>query len=800
MFKKAWAFLALLLPFSAQAQITLSGRITDQQTGEPLPFASVIVTDTYLGSLTDLDGNYRLSLPKAGMYVIRVRLLGYQPMTDTLDLPKNSTRDFALSRLTHLIEEVIVSSTRAGEKSGFAFTNVNKDEIEKNNFGQDVPYVLNQLPSVVSTSDAGAGVGYTGIRVRGSDGSRINVTINGIPVNDAESQGTFWVDFPDLISSTDHIQLQRGVGTSTNGAGAFGATLNMQTGSLREKAYGETMLGFGSFNTQRQTICFGSGLLSNHWTVDGRLSRILSDGYIDRSGADLKSYYLSGGYFGKNTILKAVVFSGLEKTYQAWYGVPESYADTNRRYNFAGMYFDDNGNIRYYPNQTDNYQQDNYQLHFSQRLGGKLHLNAALHYTKGRGFYEEFIQGARLYDYNIEAVILGTDTVTTSNLVRRKWLDNDFYGATWSLQYNPVKRLSLYLGGGANQYQGAHFGRVTWAQFAGNSLPDWEYYRNDATKNDFNIYGKANYATGGKLNLFADLQYRSIGYTFLGMDQNALPVDQTVTLNFFNPKAGASYDLNDKHALYASFSIGNKEPNRDDYTSSSPASRPLPENMQDIEAGWKLNGNKVRAGINLYYMNYRNQLVLTGKINDVGSYTRTNVEKSYRRGIEMELAYQFIPKLNFSGNLTLSENKILNYSEFVDDYDNGGQLEFHYSRTDIAFSPPAIGAARLEYVPCKGASLSVTGKYVGKQFLDNSSNTGRQLDAYFVSDARLGYAFSLKKIREIGLAFQLNNFLNTLYSSNGYTFSYQTGGELITENYVYPQAGINFMTMLTLKF
>ncbi|TND01833.1 MAG: iron complex outermembrane recepter protein [Bacteroidetes bacterium] len=791
---------ALLLPATLSAQVTLSGSVTDKENNNPLAFAGIGVSGTFIGVQSGIDGKYNLVLPKAGKYAVYIRLLGYRPLTDTIDVNENTTHDFQLEPNAKVIDEVIVISTRASDKSGLAFTNVSKEELEKQNFGQDVPYVLNQLPSVVTTSDAGAGIGYTGIRVRGTDGTRINVTINGIPVNDAESQGAFWVDFPDLLSSTDNIQLQRGVGTSTNGAGAFGASLNMQTSTMREKAYGEIMSGYGSFNTQRQTVNFGTGLLNDHWTVDGRLSRILSDGYIDRASADMKSYYLSGGYYGKKAIVKAVVFSGLEKTYQAWYGVPESYADTNRTYNAAGLHTDARGNLLFYENQTDNYHQDNYQLHYAQRIKENWHLNTALHYTKGRGYYEEYKDDETLYDYNIEAAIIGNDTITTSDLIRRKWLDNDFYGMTWSLNYNGNKRFSANIGGGANRYDGSHFGRVIWAQYASNSSMDWEYYNNDAQKTDVNVYAKAGYAAGNKLNLFGDIQYRMIGYDFLGIDQNALPVDQSVQLNFFNPKAGLRYDVNDKHAVYASFSMGNKEPNRDDYTQSSPASRPEHESLQDAEAGWKFNGNKVQAGVNLYYMNYKNQLVLTGKVNDVGSYTRTNVDKSFRRGVELEVNWKMIPKLSLSGNATLSQNKILDFEEFIDDYDNGGQLLFMYAETDIAFSPAAIGAAKLEYEPCKGASIAFTGKYVGEQFLDNTASDNRKLDAYFISDMRFGYKFSLKKIREIGLAFQLNNLLNTMYSSNGYTFSYQYGNELITENYVYPQAGLNFMTMLTLKF
>lgn len=794
------AFIALLLPIPVAAQFTLSGNVKDQSNGQPLAFAGIGLRGTYIGVMSNADGSYRISNLQAGRYVLYAKLTGYAPFSDTVDISADLTKDIQLTPAVRVLDEVLVASTRAAEKSGMAYSELSKDQVEKENFGQDVPYALNQLPSVVTTSDAGAGVGYTGIRVRGSDGTRINVTINGVPVNDAESQGTYFVDMPDLLSSTDNIQLQRGAGSSTNGAGAFGASLNLQTSTLNEKAYGTITSGYGSFNTWRNTIGFGTGLLSNHWTFDGRLSKISSDGYIDRATSDLRSYFLSGGYYSKNTILKAIMFSGYEETYQAWYGVPETYIDTNRTYNPAGMYTDAQGNTRFYKNEVDHYLQDNYQLHFSQRLNDKWHFNSALHYTKGKGYYEEYEQGATLYDYNIEPPIIGTDTVTSSDLVRRKWLDNDFYGITWSLNYNSNKKINFTFGGAANQYTGSHFGRVMWAQFAGNSTIDWEYYRDDATKNDINAYTKIGYALTNKFNLFGDLQFRHVGYSFLGFDASFNNVQQEAQLNFFNPKAGLNYDLNDKQSVYASFSIANKEPNRDDYTQSTPGSRPQPETLYDYEAGWKLHARKVQAGINLYYMNYINQLVLTGQLNDVGAYNRTNVAKSYRAGVEFEAAWNICDKLNLSANTTFSSNKVKNFEEYIDNYDLGIQLKNTYAETDIAFSPAVTGATRLTYLPCKGCSIALSGKYVGKQYLDNTSNPDRALDAYFVSDLRIGYTYELKKMRSVGLSVQVNNLLNQLYSANGYTFSYIYGGQFTTENYLYPQAGTNFMTMLTLKF
>lgn len=799
--KMLWSVITLLpIAIPAPAQFTLSGSVKDKNTNEPLSFAAVGIAGSYIGVLSTAEGAYTIRNLKPGTYVLQTSLLGYKRGKDSITISGDMSYDVLLEPAVKVMDEVIVSSTRAGERSGIAHSDLSKEEIEKQNFGQDVPYLLNQLPSVVVTSDAGAGVGYTGIRIRGSDATRVNVTINGVPVNDAESQGTFWVDMPDLLSSTDNIQVQRGIGTSTNGAGAFGGTINLQTSQLNEKAYAELRNGYGSFNTRRHTLSAGTGLLNEHWVFDLRLSEIASDGYIDRATSFLRSYFLSGGYYGAKTTVKALMFSGYERTYQAWNGVPQSYEDTNRTYNSAGLHTDARGLVSFYENETDNYWQDNYQLHWSQRLGEKWRLNTALHYTYGRGYYEQYRDDELLYDYNIGAAVIGADTITTSDLIRRRWLDNDFYGMTWSLNYNGNKKLTMSFGGAANNYEGRHFGRVIWAQFAGDSNYDWEYYRNDAEKRDVNVYAKASYALNRQLSLFGDLQLRSVNYEFLGYDQDFNNVQQEANMSFFNPKAGLHFAISDKQSAYASFALANKEPNRDDFTQSSPLSRPRPETLYDYEAGWKLRAGKVRAGVNFYYMQYKNQLVLTGEINDVGAYNRTNVEDSYRAGVEIEAGWQPAKQVSLSANATLSRNRIKNFKEFIDDYDNGGQLVNSYAETDIAFSPSAIGAAQLSYRPLKGLELALLAKYVGRQYLDNTRNGRRALDPYFTSDARISYSLKLKKLREIGLAVLANNFTNTLYSSNGYTFSYQFGGELVTENYVYPQAGANFMTMLTLKF
>lgn len=689
----------------------------------------------------------------------------------------------------NITDSVIVSSTRANSKQGMAYSIVTKEDISKQNLGQDIPLLLNQTPSVVVSSDAGNGIGYTGIRVRGSDATRINVTVNGIPINDAESHGVFWVNMPDFASSVNSIQIQRGVGTSTNGAGAFGASLNIQSNVLNAEPYAEVNSSAGSFNTFKNTVMAGSGLLNGKFTVDARLSKISTDGYVDRASSNLKSYFVSGGYYGAKTIIRANIFGGQERTYQSWYGIPQAALDTNRTFNYYN-----------YNNQTDNYQQDHYQLIGSHSINNNWNVNLALHYTRGKGYYEEYRDQDDFANYGLPNFIQGGDTLATTNLVRQRWLNNHFYGLTYSINYNSLNRFSFTLGGGANQYRGAHYGDIIWMQYAGSVPKDYRYYDNDAVKNDINIYGKANYDFGKGINAFIDLQYRHVGYSFLGFNNNLQNVQQDVNLNFFNPKAGLVVDMAKQQQLYASVSVGHREPTRDDFTQSSQLSRPKAERMVDTELGYKKRWKKAQIGANLYYMAYKNQLVLTGRINDVGAYIRSNIDNSYRAGIELEGAVNIGNKVKLAGNVTLSQNKVLNFVEYIDDYDNGGQVANAYKKTDISFSPNVIAAATLSYEPVKNLVFSLVNKYVGKQYLDNTSNNNRVLNAFTTQDIRINYNFTLPYLKDISLIFAANNVLNAMYEPNGYTFSYIYGGQTTTENYYYPQAGINFMGGVGVKF
>lgn len=703
------------------------------------------------------------------------------------------------------LDEVNVNALRANEKTPMTFTNLSKDEIEEQNLGQDLPYLLSTTPSVVTTSDAGAGVGYTGFRVRGSDATRINVTVNGIPLNDSESQGVWWVNMPDFSSSIDNIQIQRGVGSSTNGAAAFGATINLKTDGLNSKAYAVTNNTIGSFNTRKNNIEFGTGLLNGKFTLDGRLSKISSDGYIDRSTSDLKSFYLSGGYYGTDEVLKAIVFSGKERTYQAWYGVPLSYLVDDSLRTF---------NPYTYENEVDNYGQTHYQLHYSKQLDALSNYNVALHYTKGAGYYEQFKEGETFTSYGLNDVIVGNDTVTETDLIRRKWLDNDFYGTVFS--YNKsVDNLNMTFGGAWNTYMGRHYGEVRWAEFASNGELGHIYYDNDATKEDFNVYGKFQYQHNDKTSLYADIQKRMIDYTFVGLDETGTQTEQTVNYDFLNPKFGVNYQIADNKSAYASFAVANKEPNRNDFVESSPNSRPKHETLYDTEVGYKLVGDNFRLGVNAYHMVYENQLVLTGQINDVGAYTRTNIDHSERKGIEIEASAIINEKLSWAGNATFSENKISNFTEYVDNWDTWGQEQIVYEDTDIAFSPDLIWASKFNYQLCNNMEAQFISKFVGEQFIDNTSSTDRMLDEYLVHNARLVWNMDCKLFKTAKLTFQANNLLEEKYANNAWVYRFisdawdPTGSDpYVTANSeggynmaaYFPQAGRNYLVGLTLGF
>jgi len=809
----------MLLPLFVQAQLILRGSVSQSGTNRVLPGASVKILNPAKSTQTDASGLYQFNNLQAGSYTLVVSYLGYTSVERTIKLTADQHLDFQLSAAAFLADEVIVRSTRATDRTATTFKNIGSAEIEANNFGQDLPFILNNTPGVVVTSDAGGGVGYTGIRIRGSDATRVNVTLNGIPYNDSESQGTFWVNMPDFASSVDNIQIQRGVGTSTNGAGAFGGSLNIQTTTAATTPYAEVNNTYGSFNTLKNTVKLGTGLINDKWSFDGRLSRIKSDGFIDRAASDLKSYFLSGGYQGEKDLIRLNVFGGSEQTYQAWNGIPESrlrgdlpgmqaYIERNYLSEAEAAHLLNSGSRTYnaftYKDQTDNYWQNHYQLLYARQLTDHLTFNGALHYTDGRGYYEEYRADQRFRNYELADVISGSDTISRTNLVRRRWLDNDFYGLTYNLNYQPNDKLNFTLGGAYNEYDGKHFGEVTWAQFASNGNPGDHYYDNTGKKKDFNIFGKVNYSPSEKLSLFADLQYRNLNYEVTGTDKNRDQLAITDQLNFFNPKFGATYFLNQQSNFYASFSVANKEPNRDDYINSTANLYPLSERLYNTEAGYRFKNETLQAGLNIYHMQYKDQLVLTGKINDVGEPIRQNVADSYRFGIELDASYNISRQFMLNANAALSRNKINDYVDYLYEYDDNGDIsnivETGYSDTDISFSPAAVAFAELAYAPVKGIAIAFQNKYVSKQYLDNTQDDTRKLNAYFVSNIRAGYTFSALGIKKVNLALLVNNIFDKKYESNGYTYSSLYQGQRTTENFYFPQAGTNFLLSLNLKF
>ena len=701
------------------------------------------------------------------------------------------------------LEEVNVNAIKADKNTPIAFTNLSKKEIQRSNLGQDLPFLISLTPSIVTSSDAGAGIGYTGFRIRGTDPSRINVTINGIPLNDSESQGVWWVNMPDFASSLENIQIQRGVGTSTNGAAAFGASINLQTIGINEIAYAKTNNSFGSFNTLKNNIEFGTGAINNKFTFDTRLSKIISDGYIDRAASDLRSLYIQGVYFENTSILKGIIFSGQEQTYQAWNGVPSIYLDTNRTYNNYT-----------YENEVDNYSQTHYQLHYSKNLNLNTNINLAAHYTHGQGYYEQEKLSQNLIDYNLSNIIIGNDTILSTDLIRRKWLNNDFGGITYSLNHKKNK-LNLIIGGAYNKYSGQHYGNIIWAEYASNGSFEHEYYRNIATKFDNNVFVKSDYQASKKTLVFIDIQLRNIDYEFNGNDVDGSLETQNIELDFLNPKFGLTYNLSKNQILYGSYAVANKEPNRADYIESSPNSRPIHETLYDTEIGYKYTNRRLVFNVNLFNMKYDNQLIKTGEINDVGYFTSKNIKSSFRRGAEVEGAFIVNEKLNISGNLTISENKVDSFTQYIDNWDTWGQSQIFHKNSDLAFSPNIIWAAQANYNLNKRTKVIFNSKYVGEQYIDNTSSRERMLNDYLISNLQVDYHFNNYLLKDAKISFLINNLFNIEYVSNAWIYRYITNTfdpresddfTSLASDGIYdmagyfPQAKRNYLLGLTLGF
>lgn len=804
----------IMLPLFSVAQLTISGKIIDKKTNDPLPGAHVRLKDGYGATATNESGMYKLQGLKKGRYQVIVSYIGYQSEKEEVLLTDDKKLNAGLVPKAIMEEEVIISATRAGDNVPVTFQNITKEDFEDKNLGQDLPYMMSMTPSAVTSSDAGAGIGYTGMRIRGSDLSSINVTINGIPYNDPESQGVFFVNLPDFSSSVDNIQIQRGVGSSTNGAAAFGASVNIQTQTSTGEPYAEVNSSVGSFNTFKNNVKAGTGLINGKWAFDARLSKINSDGYIDRAESDLKSFFVSGGYFGESSILKVNVFSGKERTYQAWYGVPkvrlENDIEGMQRYADHWLFSQEKAdhmmesdsrtfNYYTYDNEVDNYQQDNYQMIYSTEINDYLHLNAAFHYTHGEGYFEQMKRGENFSSYGLAPAVVGNDTINNTDLVGRKWLNNDFYGGTWSAIYDE-ESLKLTVGGAYNEYDGDHYGNIIWSEFNNHFEKDHQWYFNNGLKKDFNIYGKVNYQLNPVYNVYGDLQYRFINYELDGIHDDLRDLTQQHKFNFLNPKLGIHADFNENHEAYASFAVANREPSRRNYRDADPGEVPRKEVLHDYEMGYSYKTYSGKISANVFYMDYKDQLVLTGQINNVGEAIMTNVDESYRAGIELIAGARLSSNLTWDLNMTYSRNKINNFTTYVDNWDEGGQISKNLGTTDISFSPEIIGGSQINYKPFENLKVSLLSKYVGKQYIDNTASEKRMLDPYFLNHMLIDYSFSVGWFKEANISLKVNNIFDEKYETNAWVYRYYYQDEYYKMTGYFPQAGTNFLLGLTLKF
>jgi len=697
---------------------------------------------------------------------------------------------------TQALEQVYLNGVRVRADSPITHSNLTKQDLAKRNLGQDIPMLLNYLPGVVTTSDAGAGVGYTGIRVRGSDATRVNVTINGIPYNDSESQGTFWVNLPDFASSIESLQLQRGVGSSTNGSGSFGASLNIDTDRSSKEAYAQIANSYGSFDTRKHSVKFSTGLLNDRIEISGRVSNITSDGYIDRASSDLKSYFLQGSYKTDNTFIKALVFGGREVTYQSWFGIDEQTLNTNPTFNPAGMYSDEDGTVRFHQNQVDDYDQDHYQLIWNERYNNNWSTSATLNYTKGSGFFEEYKEDASLDFHGLLPLTIDGETSAESDLVRRRWLENNFYALSANANYKD-ENWDTTTGVFYSYYQGLHFGEVIWAtNFTGPNLGD-RYYSGTGDKHELTAFSKASYKINNSWSVFGDLQMRIVNYKTAGLTSDKVNMVVDEQYEFFNPKFGASYSLNQGNQLYVSYGRASREPRRSDFEQGVFT----PEILDDYELGWRFTGENNTLSANLYYMDYKDQLVLTGQLDDSGGFIRETSGNSYRAGLEVEGDFRVLQQLHVRPNIALSSNKNKDYTTSRD-----GEL-VNLGTTNISFSPSFIAGNSIDYSPTQNLQIALLSKYVGEQYLGNIESQTSKLDAYFLNDFSVNYTITnVSFAKSLVLQGLVNNIFDVKYISNGYFYTYDddfsTPGTVTTIEGAgfYPQAGINFLVGATLTF
>ena len=772
---KVVAFLMVLFAtLTANAQnFILKGNVLNTNQ-EPLIGATIAIKDLKKGVSTDFEGNFKFQLAK-GIHNLEVSYVGYKTVIKEIELSENQTISIQLIADATILDEVLVSAVRVKSDAPVTHSNLTKKEIAKRNLGQDIPMLLNYLPNVVSSSDAGAGIGYTYMSVRGSDASRVNITVNGIPYNDSESQGTFWVNMGDFASSTQSLQLQRGVGTSTNGAGAFGASLNILTDAVSEKAGGEISNSFGSFNTRKHTVKFTTGKINKNFEFAGRLSNIYSDGYIDRASTDLKSYFLQGSYTDENTLIKALVFGGKEETYQAWDGISAQQLEDNRRQNPLT-----------YENEVDNYQQDHYQFHWNEKLNNNWTTNVGLNYTRGKGYFEQFKDGRDAVDYN-NLIVDGSDVIV------RRWLDNHFYVGNFNATYNNDK-LEIVTGTSYSHYKNNHYGELIWgSDLASNTNIRDHYYDGKSTKNDFNIFSKISFNLTEQLRAFVDLQGRFVNYKTNGLTSKRKPLNVDENFSFFNPKFGLTYTSDEKNSFYASFAKANREPNRSDFKDGVDTH----ESLNDYELGWRFKNDILNLNTNIYFMDYQNQLVLTGEIDDTGDPLRGTSGNSYRLGLEIDADIKLTKNLSVRQNIAVSKNKNVDFFTNRD-----GALQ-ELGNTTIANSPNIVTGNTFTYQPIENLQISFLSKFVGEQYLSNTDTKASKLDSYYTSDLNVIYEIETKSIfKSIVFTGLVNNIFNKEYVDRGYIYldTWSTPGATQEAQGYYPQATINFLAGVTLKF
>ncbi len=789
--------LSVLFTYGQKYEIT--GKVMAQQSGEALPGAKISVDDLDLYVHISPTGEFHIKNLRGNKHRLTVSHVGYRTVVKNIDVKKEHNVTIEMKKADIMQEAVIVKSTRTTLDEPTPSVLVNKKELEKQNDGSDLPVLLRHTPSVVSTSYAGNGVGYSDIRIRGTDIKRINVTLNGVPLNIPESHGVYFVDLPDIASSINSIQIQRGVGTSTNGAATFGASINIETSRVSTQAYTKLSSNYGSFNTMKNTLSFGTGLLKHNFALEGRVSKVSSDGYIDRAFSKLQSIYLSGGYFGKKDVLKFIITLGKEKTYLSWNGTPKDSLKTNRTYNPAGAMYLGDSLIGYYKNQTDNYKQAYYQLHYVHEFSKSLNFTTALFYTHGGGYYESYKNNKEFKDFGLQNVIIGNDTITRTNLIRQKWVTNDYYGTNINLNYSHGK-IKNTTGFNYLNYTGDHFGYVIWAQYASNGFIDKPYYFNTGYKTETGAFNKTQYAISDALSAYLDLQFRYTDYRIAGTHDNLKDISQEHPFGFFNPKTGLNYHINSKLSTYLSFAVSHREPGRSVYRDAVEGQEITPETLRDLELGSRFHFGILHGELNMYYMNYRNQLVLTGEVNNVGEPLMVNVPESYRAGVELSTVLQFNPKLAWSNSITLSKNKIKNFTDKVIDFTDFRYVEKNIPETDISFSPNIIADSQLEYKFAKHSGISFFSKYVGKQYIDNTSSEERKLDAYWVNDLMISHTFTPHFVDKISVYFKLNNIFNEMYENNAWVYRYYYGGDYYEESAYYPQAGRNFIAGISIRF